>query len=35
VEYRVEQHKARLGVRLEALLAAPFGAITGTAGLDV
>lgn len=30
VEYRVEQHAAKLGVRLEALRGAVFGATIGT-----
>ncbi len=34
VEYRVEQHAAKLGERLGALQAAAFGTTIGTTGLD-
>ncbi|MGH2373690.1 MAG: hypothetical protein ACRDIC_09505 [bacterium] len=34
VEYRVEQHAAKLGGRLEALRAVEFGTTCGTTGLD-
>jgi integrase len=35
VEYRVEQHKAKLGDRVEALRAVVFGTTTDTTGLDL
>ena len=35
VEYRVEQHKTKLGDRLEALLAAVSDTTNGTTGLDL
>ncbi len=34
VEYRVEQHAAKLGERLGALRAVEFGTTIGTTGLD-